>query len=154
MQANRNPETNFSIIVIVDFLFSPWKGREPVSISYCAIKVFLSPTVNYKKKRRRTINTPYDHQSAVVLWPRRFTTCRHETLRERNTERTKPQGKANVNKTEICLLSYTVDVFQPLVPCIPRFHRKRMFCAHHFLLLLLPYSIQSLGNVRVGETNE
>ncbi len=27
--------TYLRIIVIVAFLFSPWKGREPVSISYC-----------------------------------------------------------------------------------------------------------------------
>jgi hypothetical protein len=38
--------SHFNIMVIVAFLFSPWKGRDPVSISY--------------------IRTPKDHQSAVV----------------------------------------------------------------------------------------
>jgi len=47
--------TYLRIWFMVSLRFAPWNGRDPVSIS--------------------NMSTPYDHQSAAVPCPLRFTTC-------------------------------------------------------------------------------
>lgn len=79
---------------MVSFLSLPWNGRDPVSISNCgdtegaqaAEKALEAPCCPGDGARRGggragtagqaalTMSTPKDHQSALCVWPRRFTT--------------------------------------------------------------------------------
>lgn len=83
------PSTHFRIMVMVSLRSLPWKGSVPVNISNCRQKTNPSLVNSVLCLRhvtdtqsnnelveviQLTMSTPYDHQSALWVWPRRFTT--------------------------------------------------------------------------------